>query len=127
MIRSQFASLSYVLLTVALTVYSQIVNKWQVSAAGSLPDDGMGKLAFLLRLLLNPWVLSTFAGAFLAGLSWLAALTKLPLSYAYPVFASLTFVLVISLSAILFQETITPPKAIGIGLIIAGIVIGSQG
>lgn len=127
MIRSQLSSFSYVLLTVALTVYSQIVNKWQVTAAGALPDDVTGKLAFLFRLLLNPWVLSTFVGAFLAGLAWLAAMTKLPLSYAYPVFASLTFVLVIGLSTILFKETITPPKAIGIGLIIAGIVIGSQG
>jgi multidrug transporter EmrE-like cation transporter len=127
MISSQLSSYFYVLISVTLTVYSQIINKWQVSNAGALPEDLVGKLTFLLRLLLNPWVLSTFVGAFIAGLAWLAALSKLPLGYAYPVFVSLTFVGVIGLSTILFQEVMTLPRAIAMGLIIAGIIIGSQG
>jgi uncharacterized membrane protein len=56
----------------------------------------------------------------------MAAMTKFPLSYAYP-FMSLSFVFVVGLSAVFFQDSITLPKAVGIILIIAGLVIGSKG
>jgi multidrug transporter EmrE-like cation transporter len=56
----------------------------------------------------------------------MAALTKFPLSFAYP-FMSLAFVLVTVLSSVCFYEAITIPKAVGLGLIVVGIIIGSQG
>ena len=55
----------YVLCTVLLTVYGQIVIKWQVLQAGALPADGGEKIAFLARLMLNPWILSGLAAALL--------------------------------------------------------------
>jgi len=61
-----------------------------------------------------------------AGILWLAALTKLDLSYAYP-FMSLAFVLVLILSAILFHEAVTVPKVLGVGLVVAGIIVASRG
>jgi uncharacterized membrane protein len=56
----------------------------------------------------------------------MAAMTKFSLSYAYP-FMSLSFVLVVALSSVFFQDSITAPKAVGITLIVAGIIIGSKG
>jgi multidrug transporter EmrE-like cation transporter len=85
----------------------------------------MDKIIFLLRLLLNPWVISSFFCAFLASLSWMAAMTTLPLSYAYP-FMSFSFVLVLSLSAIFFGESISFEKLVGMALIVAGIIIGTR-
>jgi len=41
-------------LTIILGVYSQVVIKWQMNAAGDLPVDIFGKLKFLLLMLLNP-------------------------------------------------------------------------
>lgn len=116
----------YILLTIIFTVYGQIVLKWQVIGAGDFPEDSSDKVMFLMRLLLNPWVISGFLAAFFASLTWMAAMTKLELSHAYP-FMSLNFVFVIILSSLLFQETITPPKVVGLGLIILGIVVGSKG
>ena len=116
----------YILLTIALTVYGQIVIKWQVLNAGAFPEDTLSKLSFLGHLLLNPWVISAFLAALLASVSWMAAMTKLQLSHAYP-FMSTTFVLVLILSSLIFHEPVTWPKIIGMGLIIMGIVIGSQG
>lgn len=116
----------YIALTILLTVYGQIVIKWQAGLAGALPTGGGDKLFFLFRLMLNPWVLSGFCAAFLASLAWMAAMTKLPLSHAYP-FMSLAFVLVMFLSALFFQEPLTWPKIVGMACIVAGIVIGSQG
>ncbi|SEH05457.1 4-amino-4-deoxy-L-arabinose-phosphoundecaprenol flippase subunit ArnF [Candidatus Venteria ishoeyi] len=53
-------------------------------------------------------------------------MTKFELSYAYP-FMSASFVLVFLISVILFQESITMYKVIGLGLIIIGIFVSSRG
>jgi len=116
----------YVLCTVLLTVYGQIVIKWQVLAAGALPDEATKKIEFLARLMLNPWILSGLAAALLASVTWMAAMTKLPLSHAYP-FTTLAFVLVMVLSGVFFSEAITPLKIAGAALVVLGIIVGSQG
>ena len=116
----------YVALTILFTVYGQIVIKWQAQLAGPLPAGILDKLCFLLRLTCNPWVLSGLAAAFLAALAWMAAMTRLPLSHAYP-FVSFSFVLVLISSAVFFHEPLTWPKLVGMACIVAGIVIGSQG
>ncbi|MGQ9746098.1 MAG: EamA family transporter [Dissulfurimicrobium sp.] len=116
----------YLFLTIILTVYGQIAIKWQVINAGPFPAGVSEKFLFLFHLLLNPWVISALMAVFLASVSWMAAMTRLQLSYAYP-FMSFTFILVMVLSRAIFHEPITPPKIIGMGLIVAGIVVGSQG
>jgi len=115
----------YILGTILFTVYGQLIVKWQASKAGALPADLSGKILFLTRLILNPWILSGMGAAFLALLCWLAAMTKFELSYAYP-FMSLAFVLVLFLSAIVFHESLTIPKVAGVGLVVVGLIIASQ-
>jgi multidrug transporter EmrE-like cation transporter len=112
--------------TVLLTVSGQFIVKWQVLQAGALPDDAHARFRFLLRLVLNPWIISAFAAAFLASLTWMLAMTRLPLSHAYPMTA-LTFVLVVIGSAVAFHEPVTVLKLLGLLLIVAGIFVGSQG
>ena len=116
----------YIALTILLTVFGQLVLKWQVSLAGSMPAAGSEKLAFLIGVLTRPWVLAGFVAAFLASVAWMAAMTKFDLGYAYP-FMSLNFVLVIWLSAALFHEPLTPAKLAGLAFIVIGIVVGSFG
>lgn len=116
----------YVLCTILLTVYGQIIIKWQVIKAGAFPESNTEKIWYLLQLVINPWVISAFLAALLASLTWMAAMTKLQLSHAYP-FMSLAFVLVILLSGLLFNEPISPPKIIGVILVTVGLAIGSQG
>ena len=116
----------YIAATVLLTVYGQIVLKWQVGLVGPLPEAAAKKLLFLLQLLINPWVISGFVAAFLASIAWMAAMTKFQLSYAYP-FMSLNFVLVLGLSVWLFQEPVSVAKVAGIALVMLGIIVGSQG
>jgi multidrug transporter EmrE-like cation transporter len=116
----------YIAGTIVLTVYGQLVLKWQVSRAGELPPGSADKLSFLFRLLLNPWVVSGLVAAFLAFLCWAAALSQFQLSYAYP-FMSLAFALVLLMSAVLFHESLTVPKLLGLLLIALGITVGSRG
>ena len=114
-----------VVLTIALTVVGQFLIKWQVLKAGPMPADTGGRLEFLLRLLMNPWVLSALAAAFLASISWMVAMTRLPLSEAYPLTA-LTFVCVVFGGAWLFLEPVSPMRVLGVALIVAGLVVGSR-
>ena len=116
----------YILGTILLTVYGQLVIKWQVIRAGDIPAPTVEKLSFLLGLLLNPWIISGFVAAFLASLCWMAAMAKFDLSYAYP-FMSFAFVLVLVFSSVFLHETITVPKVVAVALIAAGVIIGSRG
>lgn len=116
----------YIAGTILLTIYGQIVVKWQVSGAGALPEGNAEKTWFLVALLLNPWILSAFAAAFLASVCWMAAMTKFQLSYAYP-FTSLSFIMVLLLSGLIFRESITLPKVLGAVIIMVGIAVGSRG
>ena len=120
------AGYAYVLGSVLCTVFGQIVVKWQVAKAGALPAALSEKIPFLLKLVLNPWVIIAMAAGFFALVCWLAAMTKFELSYAYP-FMSLAFVLVLILSAILFHESVTLPKVLGVLLVISGIIVASRG
>jgi drug/metabolite transporter (DMT)-like permease len=116
----------YILSTILFTVYGQVVLKWQMNRAGPLPADATEKLAVLARMLLNPWVLSCVVAGVLVMFSWMVALTRFPLTYAYP-FMSTTFVLVLLLGAAFFGEAVTTSKAAGVALIALGVVIGSRG
>ncbi len=115
-----------VLGTVLFTVYGQLILKWQVDRAAATMDAAAGKSSFLLSLLLRPWVLSAFAAAFAASLCWMIALQKLSLSKAYP-FTSLTFLLVSMLSVWLFNDSFNAYKSVGLLLVVAGLVVLSQG
>jgi multidrug transporter EmrE-like cation transporter len=116
----------FVATTVLFTVYGQLVIKWQTRKAGEFPSGGAARVSYLTHFLLNPWVISSLLAAVVAAFAWIAALSKLELSRAYP-FVSASFVLVLILSAVLFDEPLTAPKLVGAVVIVAGLIIASQG
>jgi multidrug transporter EmrE-like cation transporter len=112
----------YIFLTIAFTVYGQLVLKWRMSMKGQLPTAFTDKMAFMLNAYLDPWVLSGFAVAFFASMTWAMAMTKFQLSQAYP-FMSLSYVLVFIISVLVFNETITLNKLLGYLFIVIGIIV----
>jgi len=114
----------FIALTILLTVYGQIVLKWQVTLNPHATIDGLDPRA-IVTLLLNPWVISAFAAAFGASLCWMAAISKMPLSKAYP-FMSLSFPLAAILAVLIFRETFDSAKLIGTVFIIAGVIVLSR-
>jgi multidrug transporter EmrE-like cation transporter len=56
---------------------------------------------------------------------WLAALSKAPVSTAYPML-SLGYVVVTAVSVLWLGETLSAPKVLGIALICAGVVLVSR-
>jgi multidrug transporter EmrE-like cation transporter len=115
----------FIALTIAFGLYGQMVMKWQVNLAGPLPATWPERAAYVARLLLNPWVLTSLAAAFLGMMAWMMALSKVELSYAYP-FTSLSFILILLASSLVFDEAVTPAKLLGLAFIVAGLVIASR-
>lgn len=124
--RFDLAGHLYIAATLVFTVYGQLVLKWQIGGAGALPPAHTEKVLFLLRQLLNPWIISGFAAAFLASLAWMAAMTRLDLNYAYP-FMSLAFVIVMAFSVLFLGEAVTAPRVIGTLLVMAGLIVIARG
>ena len=91
----------FIAMTILLTVYGQLILKWQVGVHGQLLSAPLQPLN-ILQLLLKPWVISAFVAAFGASLFWMAAISRLPLSKAYP-YMALNFVFVLVLAAIIFN------------------------
>lgn len=115
----------YILGSISFTVYGQLVLKWRISQKGALPVDSTDAILFLFKLFLDPFIVSGFASAFVASLFWMAAMTKFPVSYAYP-FTSISFGMVLIFSAIFLGEPITTAKIAGLAIIIVGIVVAAQ-
>ena len=85
--------------------------------------DTLGGSVLILSKSLPFW-----AGMFCYGASlcvWIAALTKAPVSTAYPML-SLGYVVVAAISVGWLGETLTPAKLLGIALICAGVVLVSR-
>ena len=87
----------YIFLCILFTVYGQLILKWRLTVIDSFPDLFFEKLIFTLHLFKDIYVLSSFIAAFFAAISWMIALQKLELSFAYP-FMSLSFILVLVIS-----------------------------
>jgi drug/metabolite transporter (DMT)-like permease len=112
----------YVGVSLILTAYGQLVVKWRVMRRGHLPAGLHGKIHFFSGLLLDPWVLTAMFATFIAALCWMAAMSHLELSRAYP-FAALSFATVLILSGVLLGEDITPAKIVGVAIVIVGLVV----
>lgn len=116
----------YISITILLTVYGQLVLKWRLNQVEELPADFVERIVFLVGLLFDPYIFSSFFSAFVASLSWMAALKFFDLSKAYP-FMSLSYVCVLFLSLWLFNESFSYAKVIGSLMIVGGIIIVSKG
>jgi multidrug transporter EmrE-like cation transporter len=116
----------FVGMTLIGTVAGQLVLKYAVTHHGEIPRELGGAVGFIGRTLLDPLVILSLALAFGAALTWIAAVSRLSLSTAYP-FMSLAFVGTAMFSALLLGETITPVRWAGIGVVVAGLVLVAKG
>jgi drug/metabolite transporter (DMT)-like permease len=111
--------------TILLTLCGQLLTKWRVSNI-LLPESPLQKIGALLWLLTDLTILAALACAFLASMLWMSAMTRLPLSIAYP-FTSLSIVIVTLLGAYFTREPITPAKLGGTLLVAAGLFVLVRG
>ena len=117
----------YIFLAISFGVASQLIIKWKMSGFSFDDYETMtDKFIFALGMLFNPYIMLSLILTLLAGVTWMIAMTKFDISYAYP-FTTLGFVFVFVFSVILFGEVINWYKVIGLGFIILGLIISSRG
>jgi len=117
----------YIFLSIFFAVCSQLIIKWKMSAFSFTINEGIvDKFAFAFSMLLNPYIMLSIIFTLLSGLSWMIAMTKFDISYAYP-FTILGFITVMILSHFFFNENLNIYKVIGTSVIILGIFIVSKG
>jgi multidrug transporter EmrE-like cation transporter len=104
------------LLNIVLLVAGQTVWKIGLTKLGGLHSDN------LLSVLLSPYILAGIIIYGVATVLWLAVLSRLPLSIAYPL-QSAAYLLGIVVAALVFRETVPPHRWAGIVVVLVGIVM----
>jgi undecaprenyl phosphate-alpha-L-ara4N flippase subunit ArnE len=99
-----------------MTAGQLLFRKTAVSAPSLATLDGM------TTLIANPLFLLALVMYGAATLLWVGVLQQVPLSRAYA-FTALSFVIVPVASILMFGETATPRLGIGLGLVIAGLIL----
>jgi multidrug transporter EmrE-like cation transporter len=115
-----------ILTGVGLNAAAQLLLKVATRPLAHFSDFGLATLRYSVMSLGAS--LPFWAGMLCYGASvcvWLAALSKAPVSTAYPML-SLGYIVVAAVSVLWLGETLSPAKALGIALICAGVVLVSR-
>lgn len=123
--RISLLGLVFIFLTVAFTVLGQILVKQGMLGVGKSPSELASMPGFVLSALTNPRVVLGLGCAVVAALTWIIAISRSDLSFAYP-FMALGVVLVLLFSGIVFKETISLNRWIGVAIVCLGIVVASR-
>jgi drug/metabolite transporter (DMT)-like permease len=118
-------AIAYILISVFAGAIGQILLKQGMNHMGAITLSADQLFGVLWRLGTSPWVVCGLALYVCGTVFWLAALSRVDLSYAYP-FASLSYVLMLIASWQLFNETITPLRLIGTLVIAIGVLVVSR-
>lgn len=102
---------------------ANILMKEGMRHQGEAGGEEILGLAAMVKHYLTSWPVMVGLALFaLNVIAYTQALTKLPLSVAYPIMVSMTGLIVIAGSMILFKETITWMQWVGFALIIGGVI-----
>ena len=108
------------LIAISFSVVGEMLLKAGMNQVGSLEFTGWHAIPQLVRAFTNPAVLGGFILIFGGSLFWLSVISRSHLSWAYPML-SMSYVIVVVLSAIFFSEPITTWRVVGVLTIIAGV------
>ena len=120
-------SLLLIVISVLLSVLGQLLLKMGMTQVGPLnPKGGLGDLVQVgVQVFGNLKVIGGFAAYGISSLFWIAVLSKVNLSLAYPMLA-LNYVLIPLTAWLFLGEQIPSLRWLGVGIIIIGIVVISQ-
>jgi multidrug transporter EmrE-like cation transporter len=105
------ASFSFILVGVLLNAAAQLLLK-----------AGTNAMPLGLRLALEPHILAGLACYVVSVVVWVVALSRVPVSIAYPML-SIGYVVNAFAAWYLLGEAVTPMRLVGIGIIVLGVFI----
>jgi drug/metabolite transporter (DMT)-like permease len=113
-----------IFISVLMVDFGQLLLKNGLNQIGSF-DFGIGLLNLAFLIISNPYVIFGLILLVGSSVTWLLALSKTELSYAYPIL-SLGYVVVTVLSFMYLGETISPLRWIGLAVIVGGVYLLSK-
>ncbi len=117
-------ALSIALLSVLLNAAAQLFLKAGTNVVGTVSFGDANTLNTLLGIARVPWFWAGFACYGISLFTWIATLSRLPVSVAYPL-VSIGYVVNALAAWWLFGESLTLQKLIGVGFIIIGVILVS--
>lgn len=114
-------AITYIVISVLTSTVGQLLLKKGMNSIGSVTLSGNQIFSTLWRMMTNLNVFLGLAIYFVGTIFWLAALSRVDLSYAYP-FASLSYVVMLVASWLMFNEEITVSRIIGTVVIGIGVL-----
>ena len=115
----------YILISVLAGAVGQILLKKGMTMNGAVTLSPGQLPSTLWRIGTNPYVVIGLIIYVCGTVFWLAALSRVDLSYAYP-FASLSYVIMLAASWLLFHENITPVRLAGTLIVALGVLVISR-
>lgn len=112
---------------VILNSFGALAIKSSLNKLGEIKLESIKSITFyFIELFKSPLGLIGFSAIFLSAFTWMAALSRMEISIAYPAAVAFNFMIVVILGLILFGEILTIPKILGIILILIGVFFLSR-
>jgi uncharacterized membrane protein len=109
-----------------MIVLGQVLWKIAIDEKGGLFDKNLTLFHNVTALLSSPYMLSGILIYFVATVFWMYLLGKFEYSFIYPLF-SMTYIISFIFASLVFHESITAYKIIGVVLIMAGVFFIARG
>lgn len=107
---------------ILMSTTGELLLKHGMNQIGRFDFSSRGLFAVLPRVILNPFIVLGFAGFGGGAVFWLAVLSRVPLSLAYPTLA-LSYLIVVVEAWLLLKERVTWQRMIGVAIICLGVVV----
>ncbi len=117
-------ALAIALLSVLLNAAAQLFLKAGTNVVGTVSFGGADTVQTLMQIARVPWFWAGFTCYGVSLFTWIATLSRVPVSVAYPLL-SIGYVINAAAAWYFFGESITAQKLIGIGFIVVGVVLVS--
>ncbi len=103
-----------------------LLLKAGMNVVGSPGEAGLSLFAWLLRVFMTPQILGGIVLYVASFVIWLAVLSLMDISKAYPIFVAGSFLIVMGIGATLLSEQLTPIRLVAAVLVMVGVIIGGQ-
>lgn len=109
-------------LPIVLGISGQLLLKTGMIQIGKFSILNVNLVMQLLKAFLNPFVFSGFICYALASVVWIITLSRVPLSFAYPML-SINYVGILFASNFIFHEHVSPYRWLGVAIICFGVML----
>lgn len=121
-----FQSIVLILASIGLSVLGQYALKLGARQLGQVGVEDAGRAVSLVwSAAANPYLIAGLACYALGAVTWIMVLTRVPLSWAYPILA-LNQVLILIIAATFLGEHVSAMRWAGVMLIVTGVFLVSR-